>query len=574
MRRDLIFQFKYAVRPFPGINKIEFFYSDMDTTPAKLIHDFLQLSAARFPQKTAAIQEDRRVSYDEILTKSKLLASHLVASGLYKGDRVVLVHENSIEYIAAYYGVLIAGGVVVSLNPETHPDNLRSFFEELSPVASIFSVKSFRIFCNVAPFPGSLKTVVVTGKTALPDAAFPVPMTTFDEFSESPIDFTIPEIDERDLAAIIYTSGSTGKPKGVMLTHKNIVANTLSICTYLELTENDIQMIVLPFFYVMGKSLLNTHVAVGGTVVINNRFAFPATVIRQMIAEKVTGFSGVPSTFAYLLHRSPLAASREKLSSLRYVSQAGGHMAKQVKFALRAVLPEHTDIIIMYGATEASARLTWLDPEHFHEKIDSIGKAIPGVSISVIGSNGKELPPNEIGEITASGDNIMVGYWKNESATRQVIDLNGYHTGDMGYKDDEGYIFVTGRRDNQIKVGGHRVDPQEIEDAIMESNLLIELALIGIPDQLLGNRLFSLAVSVNGTVTENDVLAFAAKILPRHKVPSAIYFIKTLPKNANGKVDRAACGEIIRKNEAGKILKIHKSPPAEDSTGIQAECTG
>jgi long-chain acyl-CoA synthetase len=295
----------------------------------------------------------------------------------------------------------------------------------------------------------------------------------------------------------------------------------------------------------MGKSLLNTHVAVGGTVVINNKFAFPASVVHQMITEKVTGFSGVPSTYAYLLHRSPLAASRDKLTSLRYVSQAGGHMARQIKLALRRTLPDHTKIIIMYGATEASARLTWLDPEHFSDKIDSIGKAIPGVTISIIGPDGRRNPPNEIGEITASGDNIMLGYWQNGEATRQVLDRNGYHTGDMGYMDEDGYIYVTGRRDNQLKVGGHRVDPQEIEDAIMESNQLIELAVIGIPDRLMGNRLAGLAVPVNAAVTGNSVLAFAAKALPRHKVPSEIHFVKSLPKSANGKVDRAACGIVI-----------------------------
>ena len=138
-------------------------------------------------------------------------------------------------------------------------------------------------------------------------------------------------IDESDLASIIYTSGSTGTPKGVMLSHKNLVSNVQSICQYLAISAKDIQMVVLPFFYVMGKSLLNTHFAAGGTVVINNKFAYPASVIQQMVDEKVTAFSGVPSTYAYLLHRSPLRKHRSKLDSLRYCSQAGGHMSVQIK---------------------------------------------------------------------------------------------------------------------------------------------------------------------------------------------------------------------------------------------------
>ncbi len=136
---------------------------------------------------------------------------------------------------------------------------------------------------------------------------------------------------ESDLAGIIYTSGSTGTPKGVMLSHKNLVSNVQSICQYLAISDEDIQMVVLPFFYVMGQSLLNTHFAAGGTVVINNKFAYPASVIQQMVDEKVTAFSGVPSTYAYLLHRSPLRKFRSKLGSLRYCSQAGGHMSVQIK---------------------------------------------------------------------------------------------------------------------------------------------------------------------------------------------------------------------------------------------------
>ncbi len=180
-------------------------------------------------------------------------------------------------------------------------------------------------------------------------------------------------IDPKSGAAIIYTSGSAGKPKGVMLSHANIVANTRSIIEYLGLSASDVQMVVLPFFYVMGKSLLNTHFAVGGTVVINNQFAYTASVLKQMAEENVTGFSGVPSTYAHLLFKSPLAAYRDKLSALRYCSQAGGHMAKHVKLELMKAMPEHTRLIVMYGATEASARLTYVPPERLENKIDSIG---------------------------------------------------------------------------------------------------------------------------------------------------------------------------------------------------------
>ena len=191
----------------------------------------------------------------------------------------------------------------------------------------------------------------------------------------------------------------------------------------------------------MGKGLLNSHIAAGATVVINNKFAYPAAVLNQMVAEKVTSFSGVPSTYAYLLHRSPLREYRDKLSSLRYCSQAGGHMSRQIKIELRKVLPSHTDIYIMYGATEASSRLTCLDPKRFHDKLDSIGKPISGVAIDIVNGDGKIREPGKNGELVARGDNITTGYWQNQKDTEAVLDDKGYHTGDIGYKDDEGFIF-------------------------------------------------------------------------------------------------------------------------------------
>lgn len=511
-----------------------------------LVQDFIVNNARKYPEKTAVVYENQRLCFREILEMAKAVASSLNGNGTQKGDRVILMHENSASYVISYYGILMIGGVVVSINPDMKKEALFSLLEETTPTAAILSQKAFALFQDLPSSCDCITYIIVNGTSISPLHEQPYTLSLFNDVAcDDRMDFSPPDIIETDLAAIIYTSGSTGKPKGVMLSHKNIVTNTRSICTYLNLTEKDTQMVVLPFFYVMGKSLLNTHMAAGGTVVINNKFTFPAAVVNQMIKENVTGFSGVPSTFAYLLHRSPLAKSREKLGALRYVSQAGGHMPKQIKKTLREVLPEHTQIIIMYGATEASARLTWLDPEHFTEKIDSIGKAIPEVSINIIDKDGSILPHDQIGEITAQGANIMQGYWKNEAATKQVLDHNGYHTGDMGYTDTDGYIFVTGRKDNQLKVSGHRVDPQEIEDVIMESQQLIELAVIGVSDSLMGNKLYGVAVPVKGTVTAQDILAFASSRLSRHKVPSDIFFIRTIPKNPSGKIDRSQCKKIV-----------------------------
>lgn len=303
-------------------------------------------------------------------------------------------------------------------------------------------------------------------------------------------------------------------------------------------------MIVLPFFYVMGKSLLNTNFAVGGTVVLNNKFAYPATVVKQMSEERVTGFSGVPSTYAYLLHRSPLKDYRDKLDSLRYCSQAGGHMSRNVKEDLRKVLPEHTQIYIMYGATEASARLTCLEPERFLDKMESIGKPIPGVTLQIFDNSGNAVSMGKTGEIVASGSNIMQGYWKDKESTKKVLDRHGYHTGDLGYEDEGGYFFVIGRSDNLIKVGGHRINTQEVEDALMETDRIVETVVLGIPDPLLGYRLVALVCTKNGDYDEKETLSHCASRLPKYKMPSEIKLVRTLPKSSSGKIDRNKCLQI------------------------------
>ncbi|MBC2733197.1 MAG: acyl--CoA ligase [Desulfobacteraceae bacterium] len=553
-----------------------------------LIHHFLENSASRYPSKVAVIHGGERVAYRDLNARADSLAAYLQANGIAKGDRIALLLENGVDYIVAYYATLKAGAVAAPLNPGLKPDGLRDLLHNLQPAAIITNFKCERLLKAVDLSGLDLKLLIiqspkqswantpytvakledclniindlgVVGSRSWVDNnkrptthdpqpfSNPQPTTDHPQLLSDPQPTTDYELNSSDLASIIYTSGSTGQPKGVMLSHANIVANTNSICQYLSISQNDIQMVVLPFFYVMGKSLLNTHIAAGGTVVINNQFAFPATVVKQMAEENVTAFSGVPSTFAYLLHRSPLAAYRDKLPHLRYCSQAGGHMAKSIKFALQKTLPAHTDIVIMYGATEASARLTYLPPENFESKIDSIGIAIPDVTIRIMDEKNQEVSEGTPGMLVAKGPNIMMGYWNDPEDTHRVLTQEGYHTGDIGYCDSEGFLYVTARKDGLIKVGGHRINPLEIEDFLVSTNLLIEAAVIGLPDNLLGNKLVAIVVPKHKNFSSIKLLKQCAETLTSQKCPSKIIAAKTLPKSASGKVDRQQCAEILKK---------------------------
>jgi acyl-CoA synthetase (AMP-forming)/AMP-acid ligase II len=517
-----------------------------------LVHHFLERSARLYPDKVAIIHGKVRATYSEINTRADNLAHHLFSIGAQKGDRIALLMENCVEYVISYYGIMKAGAVAVPLNSDLKPDGLRYAIEDLEAKILISSLRFEKLISvsnlhdlglthlflksprELTAMSYELSAISLDSVSPLsPIAHSPAPCNNSYELSAMSYNTS-----DSDLGSIIYTSGSTGGPKGVMLTHRNIVDNVSSICQYLHLTDKDIQMCVLPFFYVMGKSLLNTHMAVGGTVVINNQFAFPASVLKEMITEKVTGFSGVPSTFAYLLHRSPLAASRDKLSSLLYVSQAGGHMSKAIKEELSRVLPSHTEIVVMYGATEAAARLSYLEPGRFADKMESIGKAIPGVTLKVLKEDGNEAAIGEVGELVASGSNIMPGYWQKPEATDKALANGWYHTGDQAFMDDEGFFFVVGRQDDLLKVGGHRLSPVEIEDTLMESGHFVEAVVLGVPDELLGNKLTVLAVPTNNSYDENTVLGYCMDRLPKYKVPSEARFTKNLPKKASGKIDR------------------------------------
>jgi len=510
-----------------------------------MIHHFLENSAARYPDKTAVIHDAQRATYREINDRADNLARCLQANGIAPGDRIALLMENSVDYIIAYYGILKAGCVAAPLSPALKPDGLTYLVDNLEPAAMICTFKSERLLKAASINDKNLKLLIIKNpKQKWEESPFRV-LSFEDSITAQTSALTPMDANPDSLASIIYTSGSTGKPKGVMLSHGNIVSNTLAICDYLFLTPEDIQMVVLPFFYVMGKSLLNTHFAAGGAVVINNRFLYPADVVKQMIAEEVTGFSGVPSTYAYLLHRSPLAKYRDRLHALRYCSQAGGHMATQLKKDLKSVLPEHTQIIIMYGATEAAARLAYLEPDRFEPKMASIGRAIPGVELKIVDEAGGEVKNGASGELLARGPNIMKGYWRDPDATKAALDENGcYRTGDLAFKDSEGYFYITGRKDNILKVSGHRVNPTDIEDCLMQTRQLVETAVIGVPDDLAGHRLVALCVPLENELSESVLQKHCHQRLPKHQVPGEFVFLKALPKSGSGKIDTQQCAAI------------------------------
>jgi amino acid adenylation domain-containing protein len=499
-----------------------------------LVHTFLAEAARRTPDATAIIEPGGRASYAELNRLANRYAHLFRSNDVACGDRVVIALDNSIDMVGAYMGALAAGAVAVPLPGGPKSDRLAAAIVDCAPTVCVIDAAAARAFSGNHPL-AAVPTVHVAGASLQEALA-----TCSDEAPSA-------AIAETDLAAIIYTSGSTGEPRGVMLSHRNFVSNAQSIVQYLELTAADRVMCVLPFSYVYGLSLLHTHLAVGGSIVIDNRFVFPNVVLTAMQEHRVTGFAGVPSTFALLLHRSVL--EEVELPHLRYVTQAGGGMppARITEWLERG---PRAAFYVMYGATEAAARLTYLPPEDLPRKLGSIGRAIPNVVIDVINDAGEVARIGEIGELVARGPNISSGYWNRPEETAQKFGALGYRTGDLGYRDADGYLFLVGRLHDIIKVGAHRVGAKEIEDVLSEHPSVLDAAVVAAPHDLLGEvPVAFVALREALAEAEPSLRAFCAARLAAPKVPARVVVQADLPKlAAAGKIDKASLRERARDN--------------------------
>ena len=513
-----------------------------------LVQHFLERAADRRPEAVFLVQQGKQATYGEVEARANRFARLLADCGVGRGDRVGLLEHNNFGYVAAYYGILKSGAIAVPLNTAADGPGLRGFLADCGARALIAGARFGGAVSEAIAALPDLEVVISWGLDALEPGPAHIDLIDAEPALAAQLE-SRPETLAIDLddAAIIYTSGSTGKPRGATLRHLSLCTNTRSIVEYLGLGPQDRVLQVLPFYYVYGKSLLNTHCAVGGSVVIENRFLFPNTALDTLENERCTGFSGVPSTFAILLNRSNLA--QRKLEHLRYVTQAGGAMSPEHTRRLMEVLAGK-QIFVMYGATEASARLSYLPPEDLPRKVGSIGRAIPNVELRILREDGSVAAPGEEGEIVARGANLMRGYWGDAEETARVLGPEGYRTGDIGRQDEEGFFYVVGRIKDMIKAGAHRIAAKEIEDALLEYPEVHETAVIGVPDEILGETIKAFVVFREGSKADLDgLLDFVNQRLPAYKKPSSFEVLDGLPKNESGKIMK----QVLRQRERATI---------------------
>ncbi len=467
--------------------------------------------------RVALVEAGKKHSYGELKAAAARIAGELRAAGCKPGDRIGILGANSLFWVAAYLAVMKSEMVAVPFSVLLTPADAERNARFSNCVLVLVETRQRRIFGGAFPEKVRLIFDDVVGSDG--PSFWPEPRADFDDGMD---------------AALMFTSGTTAMPKAVRITHRNIQANTDSIVQYLSLRDDDCMLVILPFYYCFGTSLLHTHLRAGARLALCNSFVFPEVALDMMEREGCTGFAGVPSSYQLLLRISTFKT--RQMSALRLMQQAGGKLHDILLEELMAAKPK-VKVFVMYGQTEATARLSYLPPEELPRRLGSIGKGIPGVQLRVVSENGSAVRPGEIGEIIARGDNISPGYLDDPEASAMKFVGGELRTGDLATVDDDGYIFVVDRKDDFIKSWGYRVSSQEIESCVLGLPDIVSAAAVGVQDLEAGEAIHVfVSLRPGSAMSDESILDHCRARLAKYMVPRSVRIVKSLPLNSNGKV--------------------------------------
>ena len=488
----------------------------------------LRESARRTPDKTAVILGATRLSYAQLDELSDRAAAGLAAAGVAPGDTVGLQLPNIPRFVIAYFGILKAGGVVVPMNVLLKAPEIEFQLRD----------SGARVLITFGGGLGeSSKAAEATGTSlyVVTEAGAPATGTAFEALLSG--DSPGPRLAERspaDPAVIIYTSGTTGTPKGAVLSHLSLYMNADIPGRLFEFTADDTVLVALPLFHVFGlASVMNTCVLLGGTMSLVPRFE-PRAVLEVMQRDRVSVFMGVPTMYIALLQA--VDAADYDLASLRIAVSGGAPIPAEVidSFERRFGVA----ILEGYGLSESSSTATF-NISVSERKVYSVGKPIWGTSVQIWDADSRPLPPGagQVGEVVLRGSNIMIGYHNKPEATAKAFAGGWFHTGDLGYLDEDGFLFIVDRIKDLIIRGGYNVYPREVEEVIYAHPAVAEAAVIGVPDPKLGEEVRAVVVLKPGqAVTEAELIEFVKERAAAYKYPRSVEFRDSLPKNATGKI--------------------------------------
>lgn len=522
----------------------------MDITDLHALHDLAIYNCLTREEYTSLIYEyedtTRVYTNRQIAREATQLAVGLQKLGIRKGDRVIVTMLNSPEVVIAYQAISRAGGVIIPAMPLLKAPEIHYIATNSQARAIIASPILFPMLEEALRDVPSVQHLIGTdfGLANLPEIAGTFQVHKYSEIINSGADAAeryleqLPgvELSEGDPAVIIYTSGTTGKPKGVLLTHGNVVSNATTNrgAASSEEGENALaqrQLAILPLAHSYGLVVLNVSYLTGALCVMHPRFDTTA-VLSAIERHRITGFAGVPAMFVALLHTPD--ADKYDTSSLTSCVSGSAPLPLAVlegfekKFNCR--------ILEGYGLSEASAVLTAHSAE-MERRVGSVGKPIAGVELLIVDENEQSLPTGQVGEIIARGPNIMREYYQMPEETRSVLRNGWLHTGDMGYIDEDGYVYVVERKKDLIIRGGFNIYPRDVEEILNRHPAVLESAVIGIPSERMGEEVKAFVVTREEIDTET-LKAYCREALANYKTPSEIEFVPSLPRNAVGKIDK------------------------------------
>jgi acyl-CoA synthetase (AMP-forming)/AMP-acid ligase II/ABC-type nitrate/sulfonate/bicarbonate transport system permease component len=498
-----------------------------------IVGEYLQRQARERPDKVAVICNETQLTFAELNLKANRMANWLLAQGLKKGDRAVMLLPNCAEFAVVYFALMKIGVIAVILDFRLSPPEMAPLFDETEAQILITHSKQKTFAVRMLREKKHLRHVVLLGEEkeekGNEDSLYHYERIVEKGDAQEP---KIP-IKAEDEALYLYTSGTTGKPKGVILTYDHHNYFPESMKAMQPLSDRDIQGSVLPMSHISGPIVLNLLADMGHTLVIIDEIR-PKKILEEIQRNKINYFHAVPPIFQMLLN----LPSRERydLSSLRFVAMMGTVVAEELMEEWVEEYP-HSVALQGYGATETSPMLTLTHYDDAPRKMSSAGRVVPRAEVKVVDKNGKELPLGEVGEVIARGPQIMKGYFKNPKATEQKIKDGWYYTGDLGRFDEDGYIYILGRADDMIITGGMNVYPSEVENVLIAHDKVAEAAVVGIGDAERGQALKAVVVAkVGEEISKRELMRFCRERLANFKLPKVIEFRDSLPRSRTGKV--------------------------------------
>jgi long-chain acyl-CoA synthetase len=483
------------------------------------------------PEAEAIIYNNETLTYGQFWQQVLGVASGLKKLGLPAGGRVLVLLGNSPEFVISYYAIMAAGGIIVPVNPIYTAKEVGIILQDADPFAVITAEKLVPLIAaaleavHLTPRP-----VIVTRADALDgENLYP-----FHQLAQTPADRELDLLQEENrVVEFLYTSGTTGLPKGAMLTHQNLYSNTKTFAEMTEMSSKDRALLSAPAYHAAAQTcVMNNTLFAGGTLVIHDGWQGAEAVLSSFAAERITFFFGPPTMYTFIVN-SP-SVKEYNGSSLRVAFTGAASLPAEIFRRFSELFG--FEIMEGYGLSETSPVVT-SNPLRGTKKTASIGVEIPGVTVRIFNEQDEPVPAGEIGEIVVQGPNVMQGYYNRPEETAHAMRGGWFHTGDLAYMDADGYVFIVDRIKDLIIRGGMNIYPREVEEVLYTHPSVMESAVIGVPDEVMGEEVKAYIVLKEGmAATDEDVREFCSSRLARYKTPKYIEFVQALPKTTTGKI--------------------------------------